>query len=256
VKRFLSEGEHTQLYQTCRDIDDKKKTCYGFHKDHADVPRRAATDLDNQKRLFTLLDTLSTRLRALYNAFSPTDLEQLYDTVRPEYITGVVGTTLEVLHIQYKAGERKRAQHYHFDGKNVKDSLCAVLCIGAFQSCHVEIPDSDVIIETAPRDVYLFLGGDMRHRVGPPHIRRHETTPGGDRFSVIIYTHGTMYQRASDEHRVPFWLVDSPTNHEVATLEARLQTLSQSDALDLSGEQKETRTRTVRRRYADRGGHH
>jgi len=102
-------------------------------------------------------------------AFAPGDQKYLYSTIKPEYITAGVGTTVEVLKVEEKGTTVHRAQKYHFDRKNARDSMCVVLCCGDFDSCYVEIPDLSIILKTQPGDAYFFLGGDLKHRVGIPN---------------------------------------------------------------------------------------
>src|SRR5690242_20481712 len=78
---------------------------------------------EKQKRLLTAYEHIVGQLQEVMAQFCPGDQRKLYGTIRAEYITAVVGTTIELIEVgeqtEYDGGDTKhRAQFYHFDGKN------------------------------------------------------------------------------------------------------------------------------------------
>jgi len=254
VKEFLSQDQHDELSSTFQ--SELGHGYFGIHNDYRLQPSRSSQSMAKQKILFELLERLLPDIKAIMDAFCKGDQEMLYSSIKPEYITGVVGTTVELLHIPGTANTQDRAQYYHFDLKNARDTMCAVLCVGAFETCHVEIPDSSVVVETSPRDIYFFLGGDMRHRVGRPLTNK----GNGDRYSVVIFTHAAMYQQPRPREGEPpaEWLAGRAAPvATVASLEQRLSRLEQSPVVErkMKKSTQHTRDRRDLRRFADKGVH-
>jgi len=125
--------------------------------------------------------------------------------------------------------------------------MCTVICVGEFKTCEVELPDLSLIVETQPRDVYFFLGGDLKHRVGCPSGYEEVNS---ERWSWILFTHGTMYQcpKSGIETDTP-WLHHHGTAPSSAVdLDERMETLESCEEQDPSNKSQQPRDRQDHRK--------
>lgn len=136
--------------------------------------------------------------------------------------------------------------------------MCPIFCVGNFKVCYVELPDLSIVAETRPRDLYLFLGGDLRHRVGVPvswECSSKHFPSEAHRWSWIIFTHGTMFQPADGTDS--FWLqkgrgdlIGQKTGTK-APLATRLEQLNIREELEPSSKVYQARTKQTARRWAN-----
>jgi hypothetical protein len=80
-----------------------------------------AKAFEKQKKAFFALEgSLITRIQEVMKEWCPGDQQRLYSMIKPEYITGVVGTTLEILEVTSQSSTLQRAQRFHFDRHNAR----------------------------------------------------------------------------------------------------------------------------------------
>jgi hypothetical protein len=155
--------------------------------------------------LFEALNPVLIRLFPIMLQFTKSDLPWLYSQLPAQYISALLGTTVELLRVV--PGENLRAYQPHYDGKNYKskclfqtnsnfkDSMSAILCVGNFLHADVEVCHLDLTIRTTPRDVYFLLAADLLHCLHPPAGDNYE------RYAFIIFTHGKVESLTSHNHR-------------------------------------------------------
>jgi len=241
VPNFLSNAEHRYFLETSKLVDHGY---FGFHRDYRELPARSGMCDAKQRLVFDAFNLVAERVEEVCKAFCPGDQLLLRSRIKPHYLTYGVGTTLQLLHIQGEQRVGARAQHHHFDRKNIRDSYCIVLCVGDFQQCFVEFRDYGVLLKTMPGGLYIFPGHGTLHRVGIPRGLPDFSTPETlgpeqmcSRYSWIVFCHGSMLcpSKRQQTGDVPPWLKGRDNfNLEKVSAEVRWDTLMGAQIADPS----------------------